>query len=347
MVRLEDIALASGYSLATVSNALRGRGRMTEATRQRIRGMAEEMGYQNNAAASVLASMKRSGRGAEARLPVGWVGLSLEEKSYAGFLSGCAEYGYAGSWIQPREFKSPKQLIRVLWSRGYVGLVIKSFPPAWTEEEWKEADWGILPAVKQYRSWGQLPIPTVRHSAFEYMHFTLKEVRRRGYRRIAVLLICTESATDDSARLGAVLAFQAESEPMGCTVTWHRDPRPVAQTRGRHGLSLDRSTVEWLRTYAPDAIVGFPYNWCEALGEAGFRIPEEVAYAAVISSLEYTGTTQVCGCHPQSFASTRRTVELLHLLICSRSGGALRELVLQDVIMPRWADCGTLPTRAP
>src|SRR5690606_7366367 len=49
-----DIAKALGVSPATVSRALNNNPRISEATRRRVRAMAEEMGYRHNSMASSL-----------------------------------------------------------------------------------------------------------------------------------------------------------------------------------------------------------------------------------------------------------------------------------------------------
>ncbi len=54
IVTLKDIAAATGYSVNTVSHALRGKQDIPEVTRSKIRQTAEEMGYINNHLASSL-----------------------------------------------------------------------------------------------------------------------------------------------------------------------------------------------------------------------------------------------------------------------------------------------------
>ena len=57
-VTLDDIATASGTSIATVSRALQGSPRVASATRERIERVAEELGYRANVAASLLSSAR-------------------------------------------------------------------------------------------------------------------------------------------------------------------------------------------------------------------------------------------------------------------------------------------------
>ncbi|GAA1656389.1 LacI family DNA-binding transcriptional regulator [Microbacterium flavum] len=56
MSALDDVARAAGVSTATVSRALSGRGRTSEATRARVREVAERLGYVASATAAGLAS---------------------------------------------------------------------------------------------------------------------------------------------------------------------------------------------------------------------------------------------------------------------------------------------------
>ncbi|WP_432150966.1 LacI family DNA-binding transcriptional regulator [Streptomyces sp. bgisy029] len=60
-VTLLDVARAAGVSKSTASDALQGSGRVAEATRNRVRAAAEELGYRPNSAARRL---RRAGTGA-------------------------------------------------------------------------------------------------------------------------------------------------------------------------------------------------------------------------------------------------------------------------------------------
>ncbi|MCH9275804.1 LacI family transcriptional regulator [Bifidobacterium amazonense] len=60
VVTLADVARATGFSQMTVSNALRDRPKVSEANRRKIKETAQRMGYQANAAATMLRN-RRSG----------------------------------------------------------------------------------------------------------------------------------------------------------------------------------------------------------------------------------------------------------------------------------------------
>src|SRR5689334_8171764 len=57
-VGIREVAAAAGVSITTVSDALNGKGRLPELTRQHVRDTADRLGYRPSAAARTL----RTGR---------------------------------------------------------------------------------------------------------------------------------------------------------------------------------------------------------------------------------------------------------------------------------------------
>jgi DNA-binding LacI/PurR family transcriptional regulator len=53
-IGIKDVAAAAGVSVTTVSHALNNKGRLPDATRQRVRSIADELGYRPNATARNL-----------------------------------------------------------------------------------------------------------------------------------------------------------------------------------------------------------------------------------------------------------------------------------------------------
>jgi DNA-binding LacI/PurR family transcriptional regulator len=89
-VRLQDIADRAGVSRATVSTALSGRGRLSDATRHRIRDLARELGYEVNIGARNLRKSR-----------TGSIGLYLPDLTsslayYMDFAFGAVEAAHMG-----------------------------------------------------------------------------------------------------------------------------------------------------------------------------------------------------------------------------------------------------------
>lgn len=92
---IHDIARLVGVSPSTVSRALSGKGRISQATRERIRKVVEELGYQPNVLARALATRSTFAIGVvihERHLP-------LDERSFYGIIletieAEVAQHGY-------------------------------------------------------------------------------------------------------------------------------------------------------------------------------------------------------------------------------------------------------------
>ncbi|MFI2753625.1 LacI family DNA-binding transcriptional regulator [Cellulomonas sp. P22] len=86
-VTLKDVAAAAGVSVATASQALAGRGRMTDATRDRVRRTADDLGYLANALARGL----RTGRTQALGVHHEHAAASLSTAYFRDFLAGAIE----------------------------------------------------------------------------------------------------------------------------------------------------------------------------------------------------------------------------------------------------------------
>lgn len=86
MVTIRDIALEAGVSRGTVDRVLNGRGRVKADKAERIKEIAERMGYQPNIAGRGLAASKK-------RLKIGFVYIDDEESPYHKVVcAGAKEY---------------------------------------------------------------------------------------------------------------------------------------------------------------------------------------------------------------------------------------------------------------
>ncbi len=120
-IRLSDIAQATGYSINTVSRALKGRPDIALATRNKIQAKAREMGYITDAVASSL----RSGRSRTIAVVLGdianpyfglWV-KEIEERAFAA--------GYSTLIMNTNEDESVEQAaIRTALSKRVDGLIV-------------------------------------------------------------------------------------------------------------------------------------------------------------------------------------------------------------------------------
>lgn len=88
-VRLKDVAGQAGVSVGTASDALAGRGRMTEETRKKVTDAASELGYVANALASGLRTGRTRTIGLHRQSPT----EQLDKLYFRHFLAGVLEVG--------------------------------------------------------------------------------------------------------------------------------------------------------------------------------------------------------------------------------------------------------------
>jgi len=297
-VTLKDVAARAGVSTATVSLALRDRASVALATREHVRRIAGEMGYRPHGAASLLAQHRHSARlkPENGSIPVAWFGnrswLGSNARRWRTAVMDrvASRNGLAVEWIDPTEFSSPATAARVLYNRGFQGVLIdrEGLAP-WNKVDRARFEWDRFSGVKMGRSLPDIPLPVVRHSPFDYMSMTLRKAGERGC-RIAAILHNSQSRQDDAARLGALMAFQVMEGQRGVRVEYR-------YARDELKGPLCPETLAWLRSFEPDVIVLDVWPLFYALLEAGFQIPEQVRVAAVISIREpVRDTPRITGC---------------------------------------------------
>lgn len=181
-----------------------------------------------------------------------------------------------------------------------------------------------------------IQLPESRRSAFDYMHLALAKIQERGYRRIFCLLNVSESGLDNTARLGALLAVQRQS----------RDPRveiDFIYHSPEAGEDLPKAVVEAIAVFSPEVILVDVWIIYYPLERAGFKIPEKIAVAAVITNADpVVNTPRISGCD--------RSLGHLYRIVCNeiRAGILLRNLGvfhsrMEHVVEPVWFEGETLP----
>lgn len=244
--------------------------------------------------------------------------------------------------VSVEEFGDPKHALRALWQRGIDGLYaetgeLQQLP--WGERDWLGADWSRFAVVKWSRIWPSLRFHLIRHSAFDFMLESLRQVVARGYRRIGVLLQTSASRQDELARIGAFCAFERECLPKGASIKLWKQ----ADLDRQAPLSLTlRQQIERFR---PDAILAFPYAWIDLLSHSGFRVPADFGFAALYSFPENALLRHIAGCDVRATEIASRAVHRLYKLLELRETG-MADHPVEDVIEPVWVDGETLPGQA-
>lgn len=269
------IARKAGVSQMTVSLALRNHPSIPVATRERIRQLAAQLGYRRN---PLVAALMRQVRG---RRPVsytttlawvtdfptrdGWRHRVLNRRYYQGVVERARELGYRVEefWLGERDMTG-RRLSEILRARGIYGVIIAPLPRprGHVRLEWR---W-FAAATIGFSLWR----PALHRAAHHQMHsvsLAVRELRRRGYRRIGLAL---PADVDARANNHWLAGFLVQRRRYGAREDW-----PFLITRDWTA----RQFRDWVAAYRPDAVLSSEpeaLRWLRAMGQ---RVPRDVGFA--------------------------------------------------------------------
>jgi len=314
-IALKDIAERAGVSVATVSLALRGKGEVAHHTIERVRRIAEEIGYRPNPVLSALASKRfseaRSIKGTGVALlefPVLPGGRYVKESQYRpGLMEEAHRLGYTVSVVTPEDIPDVPALFHRLYHRAVQGLIISgSFDPA----TWgKDFDWDAFSIVQCARYGVAGPFHTVRPNVFQTVKTVFHTLLARGYRRIGFAIGRHETIIeDDEDRHGTAFALISEHLSRAERIPIYLGPH------------ADRKAfVKWVQAHKPDVVVGFTSGHYWYLREAGYRIPDDVGFVALHQT--ESGPPAIAGMRQNTREIARQTVYLLDQLVRTQTRG--------------------------
>lgn len=272
---IRTLAAASGYSVATVSMALRGLGRIPPETRKKIEVVAAASGYMRDLEMSRLMSRARRPSQAVDRevlvflgeVPLGpkpdprspWLHGMFHAARAAARLQGC-EMEYVSIAPDPR---MQKKLSRSLRARGIRGLVIG---PVTT---WSPAvlalNWDHFAAVELGSTIQKPLLHRVERGFYDDLLEACRHLRASGYRRIGIALPPVRLEFMRHMPEATLLYFQQEHPDMVPVAPLH-----VAHEWRREGLE------SWLREEKPDVILVYEPDVPRWLTELKVRVPRDL-----------------------------------------------------------------------
>jgi LacI family transcriptional regulator len=327
---MNDIARRAGVAASTVSRALREDPRLPPVTRQRIRDLADAMGYRPEPAFDILA---RKRWGLAPRAPSGnlaWLGFArgLPTDILAGIRLAAGRFAYPLEELAVADYPDAAQLDRVLQARGVRGIFLPALRHA--DPPLPALDWDRYAVVSCSVDFQHPPFHIVRPDVAAKVTGAWRECLDRGYRRIGVALPMDRPGELDIERIGAAMYLQQTARP---------ETRRLPVWRGRFG---DRKGfARWLRRHRPDAVIGHASSLIARMAEAGIRVPEDAGFAALYVP---PGEQRSAGFDSQPAWLGREAVNLMDGMI-RRNETGIPAHPLTILIHPRWVEGSTLPAR--
>ena len=276
---LRSLAALTGYSLGTVSMALRGDHRISEATRALILGAADQRGYTPDALfARRMAHVRQRVRGHTAIKLAHVVAWRRLEDFYFNpplrdFREGAAdrasEYGYELEDFHLDETSmSPVRLAGILRARAIPGVLLA--PVEQLAADFHANNGRARPELDftAYATIGYtVNIPNISRTVHDHagaLELACAQLRARGYRRIGLVLSENMHRRVHGRWLAGWVCAQAAP---------FEAPRPLVS----HDLGNARRFDRWLASEKPDAIV--TSDWDEVLAHlkrGGLRAPDDL-----------------------------------------------------------------------
>ncbi len=273
-VSLKDIATACGVSIATVSKALNDHDDIGKDTKERIRQVAEEMGYHPNAAAQALKTNKSNNIGvlftdvANSGLTHDYFAHVLES-----FKKKAEEEGYDITFINSDRTRGNymSYLSHSIY-RGFDGVVIACI-------DFKDPDVDEL--IK-----GNIPVVTIDHSFYNRisvvsdnikgMRVLVTYVIDQGHRRIAYV----HGEHDTAVTQARVGSFYKTLQENGIEVP----DEYVMESPYRNIEGAFNATNKLLDLPDPPTCILYPddfsaFGGYNAIRKRGLRIPEDISVA--------------------------------------------------------------------
>ncbi|MDA3872529.1 MAG: LacI family DNA-binding transcriptional regulator [Kiritimatiellae bacterium] len=260
-VTQRDIAAAAGVDVSTVSLALHAHPRIPEHTRERIRRLADEMGYRPDPALSSIASLRWQGKRDVKGCVIGFladapgnaeVEVSMQAK---GIRDQAAALGYGVEHFPLGDYASPSHLWRVIQTRGIRGLLVGQSRTLLDPDVLRLASVPVVHCGYLRRIEGDVVRPDLR-SAVERL---LEELQRQ-YHRIVCYLVLDPELHSDRVILGAALTCSREAKP--------RQIRVIETSKVMHAKALQK-----MGKHKVDALVMINERQAAELRTSG-RVPD-------------------------------------------------------------------------
>lgn len=341
-VTMKGIAQQAGVSVMTVSLALRGSPRISLATREKVRRIAEELGFRPDPALQALVAYRqihaRPGfAGSIAYLnntphPSVVRRVEVHRNFFNGAKRRGAELGYKVEefWLA-RPGTSLSRSTEILLARGVQGVLVG---PMATPHVRLPIDWSRLAAVRLSFSLETPRLHAVRANHFLGAAICFRELLALGYRRIGLVISNDQDERTELRYSGAYLAWQ------------NRLPKRLPRLPILHQPTVsEASFLSWLKQHQPDAIIAAAANVRRYLEGANLRLPDDVGLAYPYTASGEDAGVVACADGRQEAVGAAAVEFLAGMLMRNEIG--LPAVPCNLAIDPEWKPGKTVRRRGP
>ena len=278
-VSLKTIAVRAGVTPATVSYALHNHPGIPPATRDRVKSIAQQLGYRPDPLLGQLMAYLRTGMDKDMpyRATLAYL-TDFSERvaphrmyTYDQFFRGAEKRAHElGYQIEEFWLREPgmtgERMSRILKARGVPGVIVS---PAPEQQDYPRIDWKRFSSVVVgLAKWNPL-LHRCCNNQPHSLSLALRTLRSFGYQRIGCAFSASVDAMLDHNWLSAYLVDQYTIPAKD------RVPLLLAENWSLQTFS------EWYQAVRPQAVIGFQAPVLQWLQKMGVRVPEETGFATV------------------------------------------------------------------
>lgn len=274
-VTQRDIAREAGISHVAVSLALRDHHSISKETKDRVKEIAQRIGYSPDPLLFSLSAYRKANRPPAYHSNLAWLNTYANPRDlyiggfreyFEGARQRCIELGYVLEEIRLADFDHDcARVRRTLRNKGIKGILL---PPAETPGAELDLDFSGFSAVRFGYSFKSPVLHTVSNAQFRTASLAVEKLMSLGYQRIGMFL-----SQDLNARTGwnFLGGFNASLDK----IPKERWVPPYRQERMGNKQELRR----WLEKHKVDCVIGHGYWLLETLYGLGAQVPKELGYA--------------------------------------------------------------------
>ena len=271
---IRDLATFLGVHHSTVSRAMKNDPRLRPETVERVQEASRKFGYKPDPMLSALMAYRSETRKTSYQSTLAWVtnyptrdGWKQFEKN--AYLRGAEKRaGELGYLIEPfwlgEKGITPSRVSKILFSRSIQGLL---FLPQARSRAHLNLEWEKFSGVTFGRSLAKPRLHDVDNDHYASMSILMRQLKRKGYRRIALAIWPRVNESNDRTWTAAYWSFQTVLPQSQIPV--FMDPLPWKIERFK----------KWMSKYRPDVVVSHsevPLQWMQ---EMGLSVPGDVGFA--------------------------------------------------------------------
>jgi LacI family transcriptional regulator len=275
---IRSIAAALGLSRTTVSDALRGVGRVDPSTAKQIERHAAKVGYRANPLTGSVMSAMRRGRARAFRGSLAVVDIAepghmphgpFHGEIIAGLRTRSEDLGFSVEEFVAGPTALPLQrLDGILQSRGIHGVVVL---PSWYAPDLAGLKWENYAGI--YTDY-VIERPSLHSVCADHYHLiitALETAKRRGYKRPGMIMQVRRDERIELRQTAAFRAFQAT----------HFTDKPVPLLIRPEEPALAADFPAWFARHEPDVVLSHFEQTLDWMKACGARVPHTHGFIAL------------------------------------------------------------------